>query len=173
MSIKHHCLSCHRRAPPQAQALAPPRTQTYLYQATSSAAMLHPLKVFSTGGAFYIGLTELVGLSTSCFYIKKKQKKHQPVYTWVRHSSSSLSDVEGLPSLFSPPSLERPQSLKDINIVNNLNQSARPTNDWNIPVKSAMPVPEYDTWQDNSPLKLQPQQPGKQLKEQYFWPVVA
>ncbi|KAM8728114.1 receptor-interacting serine/threonine-protein kinase 2 isoform 2-T2 [Acanthopagrus schlegelii] len=73
-------------------------------------------------------------------------------------SSNAAPSKEGLPSSFSPPSLERPQSLKDINIVNNLNQSARPINDWNIPVKSPMPVTEYDTWQDNSPLKLQPQQ---------------
>lgn len=107
------------------------------------------------------------------FYVKKQTKKEQPVYTWVHHGSSSLSDVEGLPSSFSPPSLERPQSLKDIDMVNNLNQSARPIHDWYIPVKSAMPVTEYDTWQDNSPLKLQPQQPGKQLKGQYFSPVVA
>lgn len=106
------------------------------------------------------------------FYVKKQTRK-QPVHTWVHHSSSSLSDVEGLPSSFSPPSLEPPQSLKDINIVNNLNQSARPINDWNIPVKSPMPVTEYDTWQDNTPLKLQPQQQGKQLKGQYFSPVVA
>ncbi|XP_030259800.1 receptor-interacting serine/threonine-protein kinase 2 isoform X2 [Sparus aurata] len=74
-------------------------------------------------------------------------------------SSNAAPSKEGLPSSFSPPSLERPQSLKDIDMVNNLNQSARPIHDWNIPVKSAMPVTEYDTWQDNSPLKLQPQQP--------------
>ncbi|XP_073347947.1 receptor-interacting serine/threonine-protein kinase 2-like isoform X2 [Pagrus major] len=75
-------------------------------------------------------------------------------------SSNVAPSKEGLPLSFSPPSLERPQSLKDINIVNNLNghPSARPINDWNIPVKNPMPVTECDTWQDNTPLKLQPQQ---------------
>lgn len=57
VEINYHCLFCHRRTPLQAQALVPPRTQTYLYQAPSLAVMLHRLRVKTTRLAFYVSAT--------------------------------------------------------------------------------------------------------------------
>ncbi|XP_076601237.1 receptor-interacting serine/threonine-protein kinase 2 isoform X1 [Chaetodon auriga] len=77
-------------------------------------------------------------------------------------SSNVAPSKEGPPLSFLANTLEPPESLKDSSAVNNLNgyQSARPMNDLNIPIKTALPVTEYETRLDNLPLKpqLQPQQ---------------
>ncbi|XP_041805060.1 receptor-interacting serine/threonine-protein kinase 2-like isoform X2 [Chelmon rostratus] len=75
-------------------------------------------------------------------------------------SSNVAPSKEGLPSSFLAHNLEPPESLKDSCAVNNLNgyQSARPLNELNIPIKTDLPVTEYETQLDNLPLKMQPQQ---------------
>lgn len=56
MSLRCCCLFCHRRAPTQAQALAPPRTRTCLYQANSWAPhqMFHSQRVITTELVFFL-----------------------------------------------------------------------------------------------------------------------
>lgn len=81
---------------------------------------------------------------------------------WVRHVSSTLSDIEGLPSSFLAHTLEPPASLKEDCAANNLNdyQIAKPLINLNIPVITNVPVTEYETRLDILPLMPQPQQQG-------------
>lgn len=81
-------------------------------------------------------------------------------------SPSSLCDAEDLPSSFLSHALEPAESLKASFTANNLNgyQSARLTNDLNIPVKPGLPVTECETIPDILPLNMHPQHKGIQLK---------
>lgn len=81
---------------------------------------------------------------------------------WILDISSTLFDIEGLPASFLAHTLETPDSLKDFCAINNLNgnQSARLTQDLNIPIKPGMPNSEYETRLENLPLMPQSQQQG-------------
>ncbi|XP_068995570.1 receptor-interacting serine/threonine-protein kinase 2-like isoform X2 [Embiotoca jacksoni] len=99
--------------------------------------------------------------------------------------SSQDTDINAPTSKQSPPSsfvaqtLEAPESLKDPNPANNLNnhQTNREMNDLNIPVKSCQllpsyPPPEYEAQPDNLTLKPRPHQqefiPLPRLAADYF-----
>ncbi|KAM8851216.1 receptor-interacting serine/threonine-protein kinase 2 isoform 2-T2 [Spinachia spinachia] len=70
-----------------------------------------------------------------------------------------------LPSSFSPPTLEPPESLKDdLKVVNPMDNM----NDLNIPIKPGLPVTEYETEQNNLPLNPQHQ---PQLQAEYLFPL--
>ena len=92
VETKHHCLFCQRRPPPQAQAQAhaPPRIQTYLYQAPSPAIFLHRLKVMATRLSFYVlapfnewlrccglELQFMKGLYSNVQYLRSKWQEHR------------------------------------------------------------------------------------------------
>ncbi|XP_062336552.1 receptor-interacting serine/threonine-protein kinase 2-like isoform X1 [Osmerus eperlanus] len=73
-------------------------------------------------------------------------------------SSNALPSKDMSPSSFMPVPLEHPQPLKDHSLDNklsNYSQSARPMNNFNIPLQPGLPVNECETHLDN--LTLTPQ----------------
>ncbi|XP_046882934.1 receptor-interacting serine/threonine-protein kinase 2-like [Hypomesus transpacificus] len=74
-------------------------------------------------------------------------------------SSNVLPSKDMSPSSFMPVPLEHPLPLKDHSLDNKLNnysQSARPMNNFNIPLQPGLPVTECETHLDN--LTLRPQE---------------
>ncbi|KAM9845336.1 receptor-interacting serine/threonine-protein kinase 2 [Aulostomus maculatus] len=82
------------------------------------------------------------------------------VLTSSNPAPSKVSVVEGLPPSFIAPTLEPPESLKDLCAINNLNgyQSARPLNDLNIPVTPGLLVTDCPADLTTLILNTQPQQ---------------
>ncbi|XP_035026267.1 receptor-interacting serine/threonine-protein kinase 2 isoform X3 [Hippoglossus stenolepis] len=92
-------------------------------------------------------------------------------------SSSTAESKDNRPSSNLDHPLEPPESLVDPCQENNLNayQTAKPLNDWNIPIKPGLPITECETRLDDQSLKQQPQpqpQPHPQQQAAEHFPTL-